>query len=335
MVKTAIRLLSFLLLTVSLAGCGGGDTFRVDGTIEGLGTRNLRFYYYDGNSLQVSIASAIDGKFHFEGRSKEQTLLSVAVNQGNILGHIIVKNGDNIECRLSATNPAMVEISGNSASERFAKFITENAEIITGGDAEAINTLIENQIAAKPKDCVSSALFVIYYDSRLNPVMADSVFNMIDYDARPPQFVAGYQSMVERFTADAMNEPVAALRLFSEGDSMATFDSAKSRLSLMIFSEGPAARKLAKAALDTLSKRDGLAIVNIGLDSDTANWKQSLRDQPLKGENMWIPGSVASPRLRRLNISRIPTYIVCDSLGRQIYRGESLEAACDTVSNHL
>ena len=336
--KLLYNICTAVLAAILLTACGSGDSFRINGKIDGLGTRNLRFYYYDGNTLQVGLASAINNEFYFEGKSEEPTLVTITTNQTNILGYLIAENGDDIQLEMSVNDNSKLNISGNKDAKKLFDFINENNKALSSKDVTTINSIVEKYIAANPDDKVSSAVFAIYYDSNINPAHADSVLMSITEKARPSQFITGYQSMLNRFESEAFSEPIMPLTMFCDKDSMATFNPKDSKYSILIFSEGISTRHdSVKAVIDSIGKlynSKKLTIVNIGLEQDTATWKNTLREEPMAGLNLWMPGGVASPVIRKLNISHTPTFIVCDSIGRQIYRGRSLTAACDTISLH-
>ena len=336
-VKYLYNLFAALILAVLVSACSGGDSFRVKGKVEGLGTRNLRFYYYDGKALQVGLASAINDEFNFEGRSDEETLITIVVNQTNVLTHVIAENGDDIELNMSLNDDKNISVKGNDDAKSLVEFITSNAKILDSKNTSSINSLIEKQIAGNPDSRLSAALFAIYYDSSINPVHADSVLMTMSEKVLNSRFISGYQSMLARFESEKMSEPVLPLTMYCEKDSMTTFNPKNSVRNLLVFSSGADSRHdVIKNIVDSLARKydkKKLAIVNIGLESDTAAWKNTIRQEPMSGLNLWMPGSVASPVIRRLNISRIPMYILCDSTGRQIYRGESLNAICDSLSS--
>lgn len=336
-VKYLYNICAVVILSVIMTACGGGDSFRIKGKVEGLGTRNLRFYYYDGKTLQVGLASAINDEFNFEGRSDEETLITIVVNQTNVLTHLIAENGDDIELNMSINGDKDVTVKGNDDAQSLVAFIASNAKVLDSKNTSSINDLIEKQIASKPDSKISAALFAIYYDSSVNPVHADSVLMTMSEDILNSRFIAGYQSMLARFESEKMSEPIMPLTMYCEKDSMTTFNPKNSVRNLLVFSLGADSRRdVIKPAIDSLARKydkKKLAIVNIGLENDTAAWKSTIKEEPMAGLNLWMPGSVANPVIRRLNISRIPMYILCDSTGRQIYRGESLKIVCDSLSS--
>ena len=336
MLKRKFYIILSLFVALLFTACGNRDSFRVNGTIEGLGTRNLKFYYYDGSALQIGIASAIKGNFTFEGRSAKPTLITIITNQTVVIGHLIAKNGDDIECKFSVNDPYKIEIDGNDDAEKLARFISENQTLLLHDNAADINAAVESVIAKEEKNLLAAALFAIYYDSNQDPVRADSVLFSINEEYRPSQFVEGYTSMLLRFESDAKQTMVMPMSLYCKDDSLTTFSPKNSRNALLFFHDAADMRKdSVKSAIDSLSKKYSdkkLAILNIGLQTDTAEWKKNIADAPLAGKELWTAGAVASPQIRKLNIRRLPLFILCDSVGRQIFRGTSVTALCDSIA---
>ena len=52
-----------LLMTVS---CGGKQPYKIDGTVEGLGTQNLTIIYHGGTPLREMTINAVNSAFHIE-----------------------------------------------------------------------------------------------------------------------------------------------------------------------------------------------------------------------------------------------------------------------------
>lgn len=336
MIKRYSHIIISLFVALLFTSCGNSDTFRVNGTIEGLGTRNLKFYYFNGSALQIGVASAINDNFTFEGRTEKPALITIITNQTVVIGHLIAQNGDDIECKFSVSDPYKIEIDGNDDAECLARFITDNQTLLLHDNSDDINAAIESEIARGEKNLLAAALFAIYYDSNRNPVRADSVLLSINEEYRPAQIVEGYTSMLLRFESDAKETAVMPMSLYCKDDSLTTFSPKDSNLSLLFFHDAEEMRKdSVKNAIDSLGKKYAakkLAILNIGLQKDTAEWKKSIADAPLSGKELWTAGAVASPQIRKLNIQRLPLFILCDSVGSQKYRGTSVTTLCDSIA---
>lgn len=277
------------------------------------------------------MASAIDGKFSFTGSSKKPALLTVTTAQRTVLAHLVVKNGDAIELKLNSADPLFMEVKGNKISAEYADFLKLNHDILSNRDNDEINRLIEKLITENNKRLSTTVAFLLHYEFRDCPSRADSILNLIDSDARPTQFIAGYRSQLDRFDKETESGIIEPFTMFCSDDTLTTFNPAGARRSLLVFTKGTSARlDSINAAIDSIApeKNDSTAaVINISLDTDTATWKQTLADAPARGLNLWAPGAVSSTRLHRFAITRLPMFIVTDSIGNCLYRGESVTEA--------
>lgn len=321
-----------LALTIALAGCGGGDTFRINGEVEGLGTRSLKFYYYDGDRLKTGISTALDGKFQYEGRATKPVLITISTNQGIPIGHLMAENGDAINVKFFADRPMLMEISGNDPSANYAAFLKDNYQLVKNGPSDSLDLAVEKFISDNPKDLAAAMALVLHYNLKEKPVQADSLLSTLDPKAHPAQIAAGFTAMLPRLMNDSIT-PIEPVRMFTTGDSMTTVDPAAHSRTLLIFY---ASRDFyTPAVCDSLEslrkakKEKELAILNISMARDTVAWKQPLKDTPAKGKELWMPGSVSSPAMAQFRLNALPTVMVVDSTGTVTYRGNSFDNALE------
>lgn len=327
----SLTTLASLLLTLLLAACGGGDTFRINGEVDGLGTRSLKFYYYDGDRLKTGMATALDGKFQYEGKAGRPVVIYVATAQGIPVGNMIVENGDAINVKFFADKPGLLEISGNSAAEKYAAFVRENYPLVAAGASDSLDMAVEKFIAANQRNIASAAVLSLHYDIARKPAAADSLLHTIEAKYRPGYITAGYTAMIPRFAADSIAAVIEPVSLYSAADTLMTVDPAASHRSLFIFYDSRALYTATmRDSLDRLRQRD-IAILNVSLARDTAAWKAQLRDIPVKGTDLWMPGSVSAPALCRFNLNTLPAYAVVDSAGNILYKGDSFDNALKTL----
>ncbi|MDE7154094.1 MAG: DUF4369 domain-containing protein [Muribaculaceae bacterium] len=329
-----ILTIASLILTLALSACGGGDTFRINGEVEGLGTRSLKFYYYDGDRLKTGMATALDGKFQYEGKAGKPVIVHLATAQGIPVGNMIVENGDAINVKFFSDKPGLMEISGNSAAEKYASFLKENYPLVAAGPSGSLDIAVEKFIAANPRNIASAVVLSLHYDIARKPAAADSLLKTLDTKFRPGQLTAGYTAIIPRFTADSLTV-IQPVRLYSAADSMTTVDPAASPLTLFIFYDS---RALFDTAMrDSLSRLHdhNVAIINISLARDTAIWKEQLRDKPAKGTDLWMPGAVSAPALRQFNLNTLPAFAVVDSVGTLLYKGDSFDNALEPVHQFM
>ncbi len=330
-INLIINIFASALLISLIAACGNNKSFHISGEIEGLGTRNLKFYYYDGNAVRVGVASALNSKFSFEGSSKKPTLLTITTAQRNILGRLVVENGDAIELKLNASDPTVMNVTGNKTSSDYARFLKANSDVLKSGNSDNINKAIENVVRNNTSKMFATVALLAHYDASRENSMADSLLKMIDPKARPAQITTGYATMLGRLHNEQMSEPVGNLTLLCDNDSLTTFRPSSASRTLLVFTEGISARKdsINRLVNSALKEKSAMkqAVVNISLDLDTASWKKALHEAPGRGLNLWLPGSVSSSRMKDFNINRLPHFVVVDSAGKRLYDGNSASEA--------
>lgn len=324
-------LLIFVLAAAMLAACGGGDTFRVIGTVDGLGTQNIRIVYYSDQAVKSATTTVIDGKFNFEGRAAQPVIMELYTNTRSPIGRLVVRNGETVEARFSLGKPTEVSLKGNDTSEELAKFIKENKNILDSGNSGDVNEAITRYVTSHTGNFLSTVLLLTYYDCSLDGVMADSLMSMIDVGMRPASLVEGYYALLEHQRATVLSAPVVPLSLYSRADSMMMVNPMRSAKTLLGFtlSESGMRDSIVPRLNDLVADCDslGLQIVEISLDTDTAAWKKSIDDVKTGYDYTWVPGAVAATGIRQLSVPGAPFFIVADSTGAQLYRGESIAAA--------
>lgn len=330
--KTLIFILALTAL-VTANSCGSNDHYTVEGTIQGLGTRNLRFYYYDENGLKVGVMSALDGKFTFSGSAKKQTLLSIATNQRGIITTIAVKNGDYVKLSYTLNEPWTLRADGNSINSALTSFAQDNADALRTGNPAVINAAVEKYVSSNAGNDAAPVIAALFYDNGADPDGANRLIESIPQEKRDSELVSGYLLSVARQTQEQRAQNIAPIVLYTTGDSLMTFSPGKYTDGTLVTLTDNS--KVWKDSLNRLmaSLPEKVQVLNINLEGDTAAWMTSLRDNPSqRGINTWIPGSVASPRLVMLApINSLPEFVAVDNTGRRLYQGPSLSAAINTL----
>lgn len=105
---------------IVLLGCGGKKPYRIDGTIEGLGTQNVTAIYHDGTSLKSVTTNAVNSAFHIEGSSEQPVIIELYDNQRHRIGCIAAKNGEEIKVKFKTGDPYFMERRATSLRNRSA-----------------------------------------------------------------------------------------------------------------------------------------------------------------------------------------------------------------------
>lgn len=333
------RLFHFIfiaIVSVLFSSCGDNDDFRVLGTIENLGTQNLRVAYANETSVVTLTTTAIDGKFSFTGKAPRETMLELFTTDRAPLGVMVVKNGQSLDVKIDRAHPYDVTITGNKASEEISAFMRDNSTTLADGTAEQINAAVARYVTAHPRSIASTVLLLREFDIYGHEAEADSLFRLIDSKARPDYLTAGITALIENRLKYTLDQPVENMNLYTEGDSVMAFNPSRNRASLLTFTQMSMQRTDSLTSvlrrLSTDYKKKRLQIIDISLQKDTAEWHNAIRNDSARWIHAWVPGGLANRALSQLRLPRIPYYIVTDSTGHQIYRGESINKAAAVAS---
>ena len=311
-----------------LWSCGDSDTFTIQGTVDGNPTMNLRYIYFANHTLQSGITAARQGKFEFKGSATEPAVLEILDNDYRPMARLYVVNGDRIECRITRNNPYLLEVNGSDVNSRWAAFLRQNAEKLSGSGA---NSVIEKYVAANPDDLVSTLLMVTSYDASRDGLRADSIITMINQDVRPASLVDGFNAMLQRLVAHTVNDPVQPITFLNRRDSLVDFRPSARRLSLLALTDATSGRNdsilPALKRLSRKSLRRDVQIAELSADRDTLTWRNDIRNDSAAWKQGWVAGSISAPGIDRLGIPSVPYFIVVDSSGCQKLRTPSVTDA--------
>lgn len=322
---------------VMLAACGADKEFRIDGRVDGFGTGNLRLVYYNGEGVQSIAATAVDGRFMVTGKLSKPAMIRVYTNNGTVVGRLIVEPGETVEAVFNLTDPLNIKLDGNDDSERYAKFITENAGLLRSGNRSAINAAVDKYVAANPQRAVSGLLMADYYDSNGYEQRAMELIALLGRDARNTAALDGLRDMLQTLSYPADSLALTPMRLFCYGDSLTTLDPGRAPLTMICLTtaDNRGADSI-NAAIDMIRNgkhKHDTQFADISCDSDTAAWKQSVRQQTDSSATsksilrFWAPSAYNIAAFEKMPVRRVPWFIVADSTGRVLYRGSSVASA--------
>ncbi len=324
---------SFLLIALiglTMSGCGDDSQFRVTGTVDGLGTQNLRIIYYTTTGIKSLTSTAVDGKFNFTGNSPAETLVEIFTSDRVPLMRLAVKNGETVEVSIDRTEPYKLTLKGNDVSKRMAGFMRDNSDALTRKDHAAVNSAIAAYIRNNTKDLTSTILLLTEFDATGQETAADSLLQLIDTKARPEFLTENIMAGIAARDSVAENSSLIPLRLYTAADSMTTYTAGESDYSLLIFTrnadERPDSmrRQISRIMENMTGKK--LRIADISIAADSAAWhsQPEITTESDGYISAWMPGAIAALPLKQLAVTRTPYFIVADSTGAQLYRGQSL-----------
>ncbi|MDE6612765.1 MAG: hypothetical protein K2K22_09430 [Muribaculaceae bacterium] len=332
-----MKYLSYIavLLAALLAGaCSDTEQFRVNGTIKGKPTQNLRAGYYADGVYRTVITAVREGEFEFFASSTQPTLLELTDYEYRPIGRLYVVNGETYTIEIDPADPYAVKSGGSEVNERWSAFLRDNADALRS-DA---NAAVARYVEANPADIVSTLLMLTAYNSSDSPEKADSLMALIAPEARPSSLTDGYTYLLQRLVSETALGHVGKVRYIDMRDSLATFDTAVRPASLIAVTAHSERGDSVITALRGLYRRHGsskFGILDFSVDADTVVWHRAVRSDSTAWKHGWTPGGLAGIGVDSLGVPSVPFFVVCDTTGTQLYRGASVTRAAATVDSIL
>ncbi|MBD5219745.1 MAG: DUF4369 domain-containing protein [Bacteroidales bacterium] len=312
-----------VLLLLACGGCADTEQFRVNGTIEGKPTLNLRIAYYADGAYRTAVTAAREGEFEFYGSAKSPAMVEILDYDYRPLARLYAVNGETYEIKMDRTDHYAVEIRGNRTNEDWSRFLRENAKTLREGGRKA-NEAVAQHIAANPGSVTSTLLLLTAYDSSADPMEADSLLSLIDLQARPSALTDGYMESLQRLVAVAADTEVMPIPYFFRRGEFPVMKPSDKPYTLLSFTTRNTRGTAHVNTLRSLSKRtpkDRLRVMDLSLDNDTIEWRSTTRPDSATWTQGWVAGNISAIGVDRLAIPSLPFYVICDSTGHQIYRG--------------
>lgn len=315
-------ILIMLMALLAFCSCTNDEQFRINGTIEGNPTMNLRIGYYASNAYQSSITAAREGKFEIFGVSPTPAVVDIMDYDSHLLGRTYIANGQAVALKLQRNNPYAIEASGNDVAEAWAAALRQNADSLLAG-GRAANAAVAAYVEGHPESIVSTLLLVGEYDAGLDPVGADSLMELIDPAARPAALTEGFNYMLQRLVLAIHAEELVPFPYFDRRDSLRMFDPSEHSLTLVAVDNNRSGRSDSIVPVLKRLRREypeKLGILEFSVDADTIEWKRNTRNDTATWHQAWGAGGVAARGIERLGVASVPFFIVCDSVGVQLLR---------------
>lgn len=328
-----LSLYILLLCAVFVTACSGSGKFKVDGTVEGNRTMNLRVVYPGHDNINSVLIAAREGKFQFEGQAPDGALVQIYDNDYRLMGSFYAKDGDELHVRLNPASPAAISVKGNDVSERWCSWNKANMKALQSRSAAAVNKAVAEYVKGHKNDVLSALLIMADYDASLDPAGASRLMASLSKEARPAVLIGMWQGANARVNDRAATAKVLPVNYMDTRDSLCVFSVKGHRLSLLAFSSQNTGRKdSVLAALKRLNGR--VNMLDFSTDDDTVTWRRSHRSDSVSWRTAWAAGTISAPGIDRLGVPTVPFFIVADSTGRQLLRTPSVrrtEAFVDSV----
>lgn len=310
----------------------------MQGRIDGLGTATVSLTYFADGGLKRITAVSENDRFGLRGEASAPALAILDAG-GSRLATIVVRNGDKIKITGPADGSDRLKISGSSSSDKIARWVFDNREALATGDTRGINESIARFIGENKSNMASTALLSTYFNPRGYERTADSLFSLLSPEVRTPALTHNFNSVLASQLAASAGRELSSLTLYDRSDSVVTFSTRRKSYSLIaIVGTDRTQRDSVIPAMKSLSTGNWgarVAILEISTAPDSTAWKSSVAPDTVSWRQTWEPVALTSHALSRLSIPSVPFFIVTDSTGTQLFRGQSVTEATSAIAKKI
>jgi hypothetical protein len=322
-----------MAVALCMQSCTSSD-FKVSAELKGLGSQNVRVAYRgaDGGIVDSWITAQNDALV-ITGKCSEPTLLMVYNSMSVPVMRLLISGGDKLEVKGSISSPYELEIKGSDIMEEWNKFVVKHKNEYDMNNAPKLNEAIEKYVKDNPKSLVSTLLVLLDYAPSDDNKVAQ-LLKEIDDSAKPESIMESFNTITLRLKNP--NTSLTSLNLLEmESDDFKVAKLAGTKPSVILFWDKDLENNKRSSAFEELKMLDTtrVNIIDINIDSDSTQWRNTVAATASKWKHYWAPGSMMNSELLRLQIKTTPTIIVTDSLGHQQYRGDDPIKARQTAES--
>lgn len=346
-----LTIIPALMLMILSAGCSHPDSFTITGDIADLESRPVKVVIYNSDSIKTLSAMAVDGRFTLKGSSSRYAIAVLSSMSSGASVRFLVRDGDKI--KLNGVSLDSVTVKGSKPNDQIAEFMHDNHELFGGfypssssystpslGYAAA-NKAIVDYVEKHGTTAAAAFLVAAYYNPTLNPSEAASLLNRFDTDDETRALVSSMNDAVRNELNASKSARIHSFNLPAAGDSTVKFSPSAQSYTLLAFTSSDTGRKrkeitsILHDASDRYPRRS-LRVIELSLCGDSSSWKSAIKQDTLVNwSRILLPGGAAALQVRHLNIGQVPYYILADSTGKQLYRGNVVSAAMDSLHKKL
>lgn len=322
--KKSIHYLFAILLTLAVAACSE-KPFKIDGKLSDGATQNLRAIYLTGDSIHSEWVPAVNGQFSISGQSDSLTVVYIYSSQMKELAHIAVENGDEIQMEGNPAERYALRVKGSELNEEWYGFLNRHAADFAAGNTEKTDKAIAEFVKGNPDNVLSTLLLTCDY-SDCTSAEGRKLMEEISENARPRLLTALYDGIATHKTP--ARKRLTTLSLRGQGDTLRTVKPDKGKVAVLFlwkkrnrdrFTIVKQLKALPKAYVD---------VIDICIDADTIGWWNVIRNDSVRWPHYKAPGGPVDRSLEPYDIKGSPFFVVADTAGNELYRGNSADEAC-------
>lgn len=244
---------------------------------------------------------------------------------------IYASRGDKFEITGTGTDVGEWMVKGNKTTEALAEWRRANAPLLGSRKPEELNKTVGEYVKTHPDSKAAAIMLYLYFDRRVAPEefyrLMDSMAPSLWEDRELTSALSAADLMTVPPVETAIPKEVVLTGADGYGDTLRLVDRTP-RLIIFRGSNAPGDG----FSMDTLknllsAKRTGRG-VELFADPDSMAWRRHLRRDTIEElQRLWLPLALADSTAITMGVRRLPFFIVVNAAGKEVYRGDSWEAA--------
>lgn len=329
-------ILALLLSVTALTGCRKSG-FEVDFRLDKSVAANYRITYLNPDPKHSAameiVVPVTEGAFHAKYPLTAPAIVCVSIlGQGNPIP-VLVRPGDKIVFTGSTDNPMRWSVKGGKVNEQLTAWRLQNAAELEHGSPEKVNSLVADYVRKHPGEQTALIIFCTYFDRYADDALFRKLWTSLDEKLRDPHELAvvGRADLAETVTGKLPPLPKSFKARYLD-DSLVTVKLKDARTTLFWVRTSTATEH--SASVDSLRRifRRGdakrLRLVTLSFDADSSSMMRAYRFDSIPGEvPLWAPDAETGSLATQLGVTRTPYFLIADSLGKVLYRGDNITQA--------
>ena len=329
--------LLFITGATLFCGCKKNE-FVLEFDLEDKVTDNYSVTYYatdhKGGITIQAVASLRNGKGELKGGTKLPTLVYVTARRSIVPLVFVAQRDEKILITGEGNDPLSWNVEGDKVNEDLSEWRKANLEYLTKNIPDSINLAVKEFVEENTLNPASTILLLNYYDRRIDEKEYNRLMASLQGEAHSEEWLRINARSDQLYHSYSYPARLESLVMRGSGKTEDTIMADhKNPILLVFWQTGISERKEIRDSLKNLEKniKDSVLLVgDICLDIDSVAWKGAIRRDSLeKVKHLWVALGMLDSRIEKLNVPRLPYYIVFDKEGTQSYRGTSLTSSLE------
>lgn len=330
-----LRLLFAMLVILVLTGCLKNRmtiTFDLPKEVN----TTCRIVYYasakKGGMAREDFVPVNAGKGEMQLPQGNPSLMYLFSSTGKTPSALIyAERGDKILVTGKGNDPMGWEIKGNKITEALTEWRIKNKAALAGGDEEKINKAVAAYVRQNPGSEAAAIILYAYFMRRGHEDEFAALDAKLDKKLIGNKKLMGALSGADLLTGsvEAPKYPSEIILTGSEGYAD-TLKLGSGNSTMLVFrSASNRGEDIPKDSLKRMiAARGGKTVAELYMETDSLNWRRHVDNDSIQGmKRLWMPLGMADSLSITMAVRRAPYYILFDSKGKVLYRGDNFSDA--------